>query len=268
MSKKWAVCMSGGGAKGAFQMGVLEALGERGIEIDFLSGSSVGALNAAGFAHVGIKQLKSVWLNIKGKKDILKSSWLSWSPKGIYSTKPLKKIINKHVNKKSNIEAVACAVNLDGQIVYASNQDHAPDVFASWVEASCLIPFIMEPTIGHYFDGGIVEQTPLSYTLSRRDNVIVILNAPTKRFVYDKFEPYWPPIVSYGLRAIDDIMTREVFLNDVQANCEEWQNAGKKVHIIEPPEPLGIDTLDFEPKKLFFAYQKGREVGHAHRFTS
>jgi NTE family protein len=37
--------LSGGGAKGAYQVGVLKALAERGVEIDYISGASIGALN-------------------------------------------------------------------------------------------------------------------------------------------------------------------------------------------------------------------------------
>lgn len=45
-----ALVLSGGGAKGAFEAGVIAALGELGIAPDVLSGTSAGALNAAALA--------------------------------------------------------------------------------------------------------------------------------------------------------------------------------------------------------------------------
>ena len=39
--------LEGGGAKGAWQFGVLKALSERGVQFDAVSGTSVGALNGA-----------------------------------------------------------------------------------------------------------------------------------------------------------------------------------------------------------------------------
>jgi predicted acylesterase/phospholipase RssA len=38
--------LAGGGAKGAYQFGCLKAFRERQIEFDYVSGTSVGALNA------------------------------------------------------------------------------------------------------------------------------------------------------------------------------------------------------------------------------
>jgi predicted acylesterase/phospholipase RssA len=47
-----AVVLSGGGAKGIFESGVVHALAQTGYEADVITGSSVGALNAVGYAEV------------------------------------------------------------------------------------------------------------------------------------------------------------------------------------------------------------------------
>jgi predicted acylesterase/phospholipase RssA len=47
-----AVVLSGGGAKGIFESGVVHALAQTGYEADVVTGSSVGALNAIGYAEV------------------------------------------------------------------------------------------------------------------------------------------------------------------------------------------------------------------------
>ena len=45
--KKTALVLSGGGARGAYEAGVWQALTELGIKIDIITGTSVGAINAA-----------------------------------------------------------------------------------------------------------------------------------------------------------------------------------------------------------------------------
>ena len=45
-----ALVLQGGGALGAYQAGVVEGLEERGIEVDWVAGISIGAVNAAIFA--------------------------------------------------------------------------------------------------------------------------------------------------------------------------------------------------------------------------
>lgn len=58
--------LSGGGAKGAYQVGVLEALLELNADIDMVAGASMGALNGAILACApslpeGVQRLKKLW---------------------------------------------------------------------------------------------------------------------------------------------------------------------------------------------------------------
>lgn len=57
------VFLQGGGAKGAFQAGVLCALHDRGIEFNVLSGTSVGALNGYFLLKGAYEALKDAWIN-------------------------------------------------------------------------------------------------------------------------------------------------------------------------------------------------------------
>ena len=59
--------LSGGGAKGAYQVGVLKALLELGVGIDVVAGASIGAFNAAILASapslaVGVARMEELWL--------------------------------------------------------------------------------------------------------------------------------------------------------------------------------------------------------------
>jgi len=48
------ICIGGGGARGAMQVGALRALIEAGFRPDLLVGTSIGAVNAAGLALWGV----------------------------------------------------------------------------------------------------------------------------------------------------------------------------------------------------------------------
>lgn len=61
--------LSGGGAKGAYQAGIVRALAEQGIEPGFISGASIGSLNGAVIAASSNMQqasdrLHNVWLEL------------------------------------------------------------------------------------------------------------------------------------------------------------------------------------------------------------
>ena len=49
--KKTALVLGGGGSRGAYEAGVWQALTELGIEIDIVTGTSVGAINARSSAR-------------------------------------------------------------------------------------------------------------------------------------------------------------------------------------------------------------------------
>lgn len=84
MSKiKTGLVLSGGGAKGAYQVGAIKALAEYGFEFDMISGASIGALNGAvlassGSFSEGAAKLEFLW------KEICKLNFLQPN-KGIIS---------------------------------------------------------------------------------------------------------------------------------------------------------------------------------------
>lgn len=63
---KTGLVLSGGGAKGAYQVGVMKALLEKNVAIDCISGASIGALNGSILASApdlktGVERLEEVW---------------------------------------------------------------------------------------------------------------------------------------------------------------------------------------------------------------
>lgn len=72
-----ALVLSGGGAKGAYQVGVWKAMTELGIakDVRVISGTSVGGINAALFASVGdCQKIESVWLDSMGDVMVVNKS--------------------------------------------------------------------------------------------------------------------------------------------------------------------------------------------------
>lgn len=65
-NKTWGLVLSGGGGKGAYQIGVLKAMDELGMldRVDAIAGSSIGALNAVLLAQQDKKKMEEVWNQI------------------------------------------------------------------------------------------------------------------------------------------------------------------------------------------------------------
>src|SRR2546430_9387008 len=80
-----ALILSGGGAKGSWQVGACQHLiVERGLWFDVIAGVSAGAVNAATLAQARdldelateVEHLRSVWFGLRGSHDIYRRRWL------------------------------------------------------------------------------------------------------------------------------------------------------------------------------------------------
>ena len=98
-SQEIGLVLSGGGGKGAYEVGVWKAMQEYGIaqKVSVISGSSVGGLNAALFAMKELPEIESIWRDIvpnslqvdeEGKDVLISQSGL----KTIINTLPLDSI--------------------------------------------------------------------------------------------------------------------------------------------------------------------------------
>ena len=63
--EKTALVLSGGAARGAYEMGVWQALQELGVQIDMVCGTSIGSMNAYIIALGSYEKARDMWLNMK-----------------------------------------------------------------------------------------------------------------------------------------------------------------------------------------------------------
>src|SRR2546429_1840077 len=80
-----ALVLSGGGARGSWQVGACQHLiVERGLWFDVIAGVSAGAVNAATLAQARdpdelaaeLEHLRAVWLGLRGSRDVYRRRWL------------------------------------------------------------------------------------------------------------------------------------------------------------------------------------------------
>ncbi len=224
-----AIVLSGGGAKGAFQVGVLKAL-ITGKKVDFetVVGTSTGAIQAAGVAQNDMPALVKFWTGLKGPGDIYKKrtgkfvSIITGEP-SLYSTEPLKGLLKGAINeariKTSGKKLRIRVVNItNGEAITVA--ENADDI-ADWVYASCAMPFVFPPLTSksaqgieeQWVDGGVRDVTPLDVAFLERPRAILVVRASAPPQP-DKPKKY-KDLVQIGLRAVD-ILSNEVSENDLK----------------------------------------------------
>lgn len=224
-----AVVLSGGGAKGAFQVGVLDALiRTKGVSFETAVGTSTGAIQATAVAQDDIGMLVDFWMGITGPGDIYrKKAGALWAiltgQTSIYSVNGLRTLL-KAAFSEQKIRATGkslriAVVNItDGTLrIVAENADNIAD----WVYASCAMPFVFPPqesrdALGHdeqWVDGGVRDVTPLDAALAERPRAVLAIRASPQAKPPDPKR--YKSLVDIAMRCVD-IQSNEVSINDLK----------------------------------------------------
>lgn len=197
--EKRAIVLCGGGAKGAYQIGALKALRKLNFDPDIITGTSVGALNAAFVVMGSVKKAEKLWskLNMEdvfgftGKQsDISKvKSMTELTAKLIKSREsasyePLLKLINKNINerkiRKSNIEYGFVTTQFSPlKKIEIYKEDIPYGQMKNYIMASAACyPYMKSFNINNksYIDGGYFDNMPIDMVIKRGATDVVVID--------------------------------------------------------------------------------------------
>jgi NTE family protein len=282
--RKVALILSGGGARGAFQVGAEKYAREvKGYQWDIIAGVSVGAMNGAMLAMHRYKRLLELWDHISdnqvytGGFNFVSLVKILFGAKSFYGNEPLKRLMQGEFEAGRVIDDLHVgAVSLvSGEYVQFTRQSLE---LSKAILASASIPVVWPPVevsaeYPDMVDGGVRNITPVGDVLELEPDEIVIINCGNEK------PPSMPKapsnVLSIGTRALD-IMQNEIFVNDmkeflrINALVKEAEQQGVVLHhpksgrplkyfpcqVIEPDIDLG-ETLDFSQQSIQAALRAG-----------
>lgn len=260
--------LSGGGARGAYEIGVLRALDEHGITFDLAFGTSVGSINAAFYAQGKLDRLEDLWLRLK-PTDVFRLPTLTQLQNMIYGhrwglldTSPLEDLLHREMDllsfKASPTKVGFIATDLctlETRLVTADDITSTAELVDALM-ASAAIPLLF-PTrningTGCWIDGGLVRNTPIetAIAMGAREIYIVLVQAET--------DGACPTSIIQLLARISDILLyasardgirRVVELNKMisSSDSEEVQNPHLKLVVFQPQTRVSFTLLEFNP---------------------
>ena len=181
---KRALVLSGGGAKGSYELGVYKALKKLGIKIDIITGTSIGALNGAVLCTGDYRKAKRLWLKLSASdmfnytfkdskeypkiaKDIIKNKEI------------IRSLIDEDKIRKSKIDYGLVTVNLNNRVPKMLTKSQIPKgKLISYVIASatCFPMVEMKKIDGEYYvDGGYYDNLPINLAIDMgADEIIAV----------------------------------------------------------------------------------------------
>ena len=185
-----ALCLSGGGARGAGQAGAVVALVEAGLRPDLIVGTSIGAWNGAWIAaHPdldGVRRLQEWWTDAEVRR-IFRGMWLgyagaiAWRRSAALSAERVDRLLDRLLDGMRTFESlqvplVVSAVDLlSADLVYLDSGPLAPAL-----RATSAIPTVLPPVpLGDrlLIDGGVVDNFGLGEAIRRGARSIVLVDA-------------------------------------------------------------------------------------------
>lgn len=228
---KIGLALGSGGSRGLAHIGVIKALEENNIPIDFIAGTSIGAM-AGGFyaAGLGVKKMENIVLEINWRRMFsLVDPRLK---QGLITGEKVKTFIEGYVDGKRiedcKIPFVAVATDLKtGEIVVLNKGE-----MAQAIRASISIPLVFKPVEidGRMLaDGGLSAPVPVEIVRAMGADIVIAVNLD-KHYHDENWKPGWYDIANDSLNilrhhlALSNVSTADIVINiDVGKNNYWYQ---------------------------------------------
>lgn len=264
------LALGGGGARGAFTVGVLDALSELTDLTSFpvVAGTSTGALVATLVCNEDFPALRYFYTEVETEDIINHEHPIVASLLGdaaaagaaallgnqsVFDAGGLARLIDRYADmdlakrRRDACHLILATVSLQsGELVLFSNRRHAASTLRKALLASASEPVFMPPVVlqargrrDQYVDGGVREVLPLAPVLQASDELDAVVAISTN--------PLGPKLQEGHLEDLTGILGRtvELFVTEVQRNDYEGaRRVNALLRIIENAERhLGSDEL-------------------------
>lgn len=264
--------LEGGGMRGVYTAGVLDAFLEENIEFSSVYGVSAGSCQGGSYiAKQPGRALRAVVDYIDDPNYCSTSSFLRtgnlFGVDFLYSQIPdVYEPLDYETFRKYKGKFYAVATDVDtGEPVYLRVIDLRSQMWM--IRASSSLPLISKTLVvgGHrLLDGGIADSIPIRRSIAdgNKKNVVVLTRGPGYRKKPNKMGPIMKLRYPGAREFIKKAADRHIRYNETLEFLEKEEKEGR-VFIFRPSRPIEVDRLEKNKDKLIALYNNGLEDGRA-----
>ena len=267
---KIGLVLEGGGMRGLFSAGVLDALLDlKELSVNGIVGVSSGAL--FGVNYVSKQKERAVRYNKKYADDKRYMGLHSWITTGNAVNKdfafyelPYKlDVFDNETFKKAETDFYVVMTNVEsGKPEYVLIEDAFAQM--EYLRATSALPFaskIIEINGKKYLDGGISDSIPIDFCESLGyDKIIAVLTRPEGTYKEDKLGFLYKLVYRKYPNLVNSLLNMATDYEKVLAKIKDLENKGK-IFVVRPPEVLKIGRLEKNRDKIQKVYDTGLSTG-------
>lgn len=271
---KKALVVEGGGMRGVFAAGVLNAFGSAGFDpFDIYLGVSAGACNLAShlagqndrnFDIIERYSIDGRFINpgrfLRGG-HLMDLDWL-WDITISEYRLDLKKIFGRLKEQGKEYIIVATAV-ATGQAAYLEPDE---DTLEHYLKVSSSLPIFyrhfLEVQSKKMTDGGVADSLPVREAIRRGATAITVIRTRPARYVKKKSAVSLVyPLIFRDVPLFAEAMKQRPASYMESVRLIRQPPAGVRVFEIAPPPDIDVGRMTTDIKRLRAAYQRGRDYG-------
>lgn len=264
---KFSLILEGGGMRGFFSAGVMDAFFKADIMFPYVIGVSAGAANALSYISGQFGRNKNIIENyVSDKRYIgLRNIFTDKSILGfdfIFHEVPQKHcFFDWDKLKQSSTRFFTGAFDCEtGKTIWYEKEEL--DENLDILKASCSIPFAAPIVLyknKKLLDGGIVDAIPINKSLDDGNEFHVIILTRNKDYRKTPTNSLLAKILYRKYpKLIEALKNRHITYNKQLKQIQELEEQGKAL-IIRPSKPLQVDRIDTKKEKLLELYREGFE---------
>ena len=267
---KIGVVLEGGGMRGIYTVGVLDAFTKYNFMPDYLIGVSAGASN--GVSYISRQEGRALRTNINYIGDRRYLSWSNYIKTGsLFGMDFLYEEIPQKLDPfdyesffKNPCDFKVGVTNAETGKAEFYGKDSLRDG-ATVLKASSSIPLVANPVNyrgNTYFDGGTAAPIPVGEALKDGCDKVIVVLTRDRNFIKPPLRCF--PLVAWKMKeypAMVELLKRhhEVYREN-QEEIRKLEKEGKAM-VIAPAAPLQIDRFEKSRERLLAVYHQGLADG-------
>ena len=271
IDRNTGLVLEGGGMRGVFTSGVLDAFMKHDLYFRYIVAVSAGACNGLSYMSRQPRRARISNIDMLAKYDYiglrhLVTQGCIFDPKLLYDRFPNELIpfdYDMYFRNHALFEMVVTNCNT-GLVEYLSERDGDRQRLIDICRASSSLPYvskIVDVDGQPYLDGGIIDSIPVERAISMGHEFNVVVMTRNRGFRNNSRDIKIPRYIYRNYPRLRVALSHRVKVYNDQLDLVERMEDEGRIAVIRPMKPLEVDRMEKNVQKLEDLYEEGFQLG-------